>query len=513
MNTINVNQAASQQLFSILYKASLENLNAGDILQGRVQSLDNGMLLIKLLDGSSFSASVPEGFTASQGELLTLEIGERQNNQLTAKIVPANTSQNTAGTMESQSIEQPSIAAQIGYKLAAYGIPPSEKLVAGVLELIKAEPGITMDQASFAVANQMDNNPEMLKVLQKISENEFQLHENLQSLKEGLANALAETNSSIKYPILKPLLVSQGLEELSQTLKQMLGRAPELKESILQNVRELFTKTLLDETTGNRGKLDMRPAGDIIAREIKADGFAMQPGEMNKLMEAVQKTLEDIHTKTDSLIKGETKEVEALLEKLFDKAVIKAEGGTLEDMDIKEKAKALKDIMDFSQKALNQMDAKTVNANLNALKELDGAFRFFSQVTAYDALIQLPIKINRENTTGELYVLKRNKGKKKVDADNFTLFLSLQTSSLGRIESFLNATRKCVTISFRVEQEDLVKLVKDNHRVLYDSLLQKGYKLAEMKCRVLENDRTGLCDAPSKTMEFLGLQASLDLKI
>jgi hypothetical protein len=121
--------------------------------------------------------------------------------------------------------------------------------------------------------------------------------------------------------------------------------------------------------------------------------------------------------------------------------------------------------------------------------------------------------INRENTTGELYVMKRRNGRKKLDSDNFTLFLSLQTSSLGRIESFLNSSRKYVTISFRVEDEDLVKLVKDNYRVLYDSLLKKGYKLAEMKCRILEDDSTSLLDAAKKAQELLGLQASLDIKL
>ena len=53
MDTINVNPAVSQQIFQIFTKASLENLNAGDILRGRVQSMENGLLLIRLLDGSS----------------------------------------------------------------------------------------------------------------------------------------------------------------------------------------------------------------------------------------------------------------------------------------------------------------------------------------------------------------------------------------------------------------------------------------------------------------------------
>ena len=85
------------------------------------------------------------------------------------------------------------------------------------------------------------------------------------------------------------------------------------------------------------------------------------------------------------------------------------------------------------------MDNNAKELNLDAFKEIDNAFKFFNQVTTYDSIIQLPIMINRENTTGELYVMKRKRGRKSIDTDNFTLFLSLTTNSLGLVESFLNS--------------------------------------------------------------------------
>ena len=87
MDFMNVNQSMPQNLFQVLTKVSLDTLSTGDILKGRVQSLDDGILLIKLLDGKLFSAAVPEDFFASQGDTITLEIGQRQNNQLTAQIL------------------------------------------------------------------------------------------------------------------------------------------------------------------------------------------------------------------------------------------------------------------------------------------------------------------------------------------------------------------------------------------------------------------------------------------
>jgi hypothetical protein len=109
--------------------------------------------------------------------------------------------------------------------------------------------------------------------------------------------------------------------------------------------------------------------------------------------------------------------------------------------------------------------------------------------------------------------MKRKKGRKKIDTENFTLFLSLSTKSLGVVETFLNASHRRITISFRVEDENLVRLVKDNYRVLYDGLLEKGFKLVEMKCRVLEKERVNPVNAAKKAQELLGTQTRVDLKI
>lgn len=130
------------------------------------------------------------------------------------------------------------------------------------------------------------------------------------------------------------------------------------------------------------------------------------------------------------------KEIKEILSRLFDKALIKVDNGVAEKFDIREKNETLKTIMDFSQKVLNNSDENARAANMPAYKEIDNAFRFFNQITTYDSVLQLPIMINKERTTGELYVMKRKKGRRKIDTENFTLFLSLSTNSLGIVESF-----------------------------------------------------------------------------
>ena len=530
MDTINVNPAVSQQIFQIFTKASLENLNAGDILRGRVQSMENGLLLIRLLDGSSFTANIPEGFSADIGETITLEIGERLNNQLTAKII--NIGADTTGKAD----EEAALINTIKSSLDSFGVASSKHLISDVLGLIKQEPGISSDKAAFVVANRLTQDPDMAEMLQKISEHEFSLHENLQSLKEELSDALYKAGQDITLNLLKPLIISQETDELSGTIKELIPEASSrLTQAIEQNVRELLTRTLMDEfahteNTGAQGKVSKEALESLVksalfslenqdsnGKTINSNSI-LTPQNTEVLLEAINRALENISNKTESLGKnyknsGIAKEINQILNKLFDKASIKVENGVAEEFDIKEKNEALKEIMDFSQKVLSNSDKYARVSDNLAYKEIDNAFRFFSQITTYDSIFQLPIIINKENTTGELYVMKRKKGRKKIDTENFTLFLSLSTKSLGVVETFLNASHRRITISFRVEDENLVRLVKDNYRVLYDGLLEKGFKLVEMKCRVLEKERVNPVNAAKKAQELLGTQTRVDLKI
>lgn len=523
MNSIRLNPAVSQQIFDILSKASLESLQAGTLVQGKVQSLENGLLFIKLLDGSSITAQVPEGFSAQPGDPITLEIGERLNDQFTAKIVNS----------QSQPSEGATLKSAVSNNLTAMGAQSSQKLVSDVINLIKSEPTLPLDQAAFLAANGMENQPEMLKVLEKISQQEFQLHHHLDQIKEGLTQGLKNAGG-LSRQILEPLMNSQKAQELSGTLDKLFSaHTPEQKGTIVSTLNELLTKTLLEEMPDSQEARLQLQLTDMAEKIIKGgtslkealtgtqaqESFRealkdlLKPHEADSLLKAIQKSLEELHTQSGKLDKGDASEIEKILDKLFEKAHIKAEDGKVENTDLSSKAKALKEIVEFSHKALQQLDGSAQDRMMPALKEMDQAFRFFNQVVTYDAMIQLPLKINQQNTTGELYVMKRKKGRNKIDAENFTLFLSLKTMSLGRVESFLNASRKVITISFKVEHEDLVKLVKENHRVLYDALIQKGYKLAELKCRVLDEEEAGPLNAAQKAQEALGLEARVDLKI
>jgi len=547
MNTENINRM-SRQIFQILSRSSketltsLDTLSAGDILKGRIQSIENGILLIKLPDGAVFTAKAPEGFKAEPGEFITLMIGEKLNEQITAKIVS-----------ESQTIkpnEQNTLIIDIRNVLDALGVINPERMTSKVMDLIKADPGMPLDKAAFLAANNLSDHPELSEIIHKISEHEFSLHENLKSLENGIMNALSKMDPKEGTALLQPLLVKQTLEELAAELKNNFpDDYSRLAESVSEKINEILIKTFMEEISGreginvantitkdfleiimNEGNLLNMTDGKIHSQnaedtDLNAESLfkategrfeGLRYDETENILKTIDRALEKYFEKASRLQKGgeeALKEMKEAIERIFEKASIKADDGAVEKFDIKEKSQTLKDIMELAQKAMKQMDGGDRDFRMPSFREIDNAFRFFTQITTYDSILQLPLRINEEETTGELYIMKRKKGRKKIDIENFTLFISLKTESLGLIESYLNAAKKRVTISFRVENEDLARLVRDNHKALYDGLYEKGFILVEMKCRVMDSERSNLFNAGSRARELFGTGTRVDIRL
>ncbi|HHY63596.1 MAG TPA: flagellar hook-length control protein FliK [Clostridiaceae bacterium] len=534
MNTANVNQAASRQILQILARntadsqVALETLNAGDIIRGRIQSVDNGLLLIKLLDGAVFTAQAPEGFAAGAGDPVTLMIGEKMNDQLTARII----SEPQAG---SRPVEENTLVNRIHNALSSLGVAAYGKVAEKVMELLKEEPGMPLDKAAFLVANGLSGNRDLREIIGKIADHEFNLHENLKELENNLLDLTKAMDPGKSAAMIKPVIIKQTIEDLSAELKLIYPEVPEkLIESVSEKLNEILMKTLMEEMNG-KGSAD---ASDIVTKEVfeaiignamrlssadKGSGAVsdksypvFDPGQAEKILKVINRTLEDYHTKAEKLSReGEdgVKEMKEAIGKLFDKAYIKADDGIVRDMDTREKTQALKDIMELAQKVIRHAGDNARESITPVFREIDNAFKFFSQVVTYNSIIQLPLKINGSDSTGELYIMRRKRGRNGIDKENFTLFMSLETKSLGLVESYLNAARKRITISFRVESEDLLKVFKDNQKALYDRLLEKGYILVEMKCRLLDGERLNPFNAGAREKELFGSETRVDIRI
>ena len=514
-----IDELSPQQVFHILSKAALEGLGAGDLVQGRVTAMENGLLLVTLLDGSSFSASLPEGLDVPLGALLTLQLGEPAGDQLTARIVRMDIPPKQEAAVDS-------LASQAARQLQSLGARDAGALVSRVLDLIGENPGLGIKEAAFLAANRMESDKAMVEMAVKLANREFNVNDNLQALGRLIGDTLSSADRAALESVLKPVLFWQEAYQAAKNLAARLdngapgeGTAPgKGSEPVL--ARKLADA--LENIVTGREPPGMELVYDAARNALSAHGADRNapqesPGTGNgKLDELIKDFAEDIIKIADrarGYFEKESPDVRKIIGSILEKAYVRVEDDRIERIDLEEKAEILKKILDLASDTARLAGEKGSQAIRLVVRELADALRFFSQANTYHVFMHVPLMINRHETAGELYIMKRRSRKGRIDPNQFTLFMSLKTQNLGLVETFLNASLRYLTIHFRVESDDLAKYVKAHRKDLYDALEKKGYKLAEMKCRVMEGDPVNPLDAANEAESVLGLNTRVDLRI
>jgi len=90
--------------------------------------------------------------------------------------------------------------------------------------------------------------------------------------------------------------------------------------------------------------------------------------------------------------------------------------------------------------------------------------------------MQLPIILNEQETTAELYVFKK-KGKKQIDPENVNLLMTLELEHMGRWEGLINIQNKDVYIKMDVPGEEQKGFLGANTVALHKLLHEIGFNL------------------------------------
>lgn len=128
-------------------------------------------------------------------------------------------------------------------------------------------------------------------------------------------------------------------------------------------------------------------------------------------------------------------------------------------------------------------ESVTAAANL-----LNDSAKLLNQLNSNSMLYyQMPVNLSGQNTTAELYIMKRQQSKKRIDPHNSTMFVSLDTNNLGRFETLIDVKGNNVTMNFRTEKQEINDFIKENIKFLYTGLSESGYKLADIRYALIDS--------------------------
>lgn len=188
--------------------------------------------------------------------------------------------------------------------------------------------------------------------------------------------------------------------------------------------------------------------------------------------------------KEEAINENAKKEV---LEKVFNKFFVKLnDSHSKENLSVKNIYKEIYRKTELIKQVLEQAEFSNKAEVLRNIDNLQSNLRFLNELNNNATYIQIPLNIINKNHTGELYILKKKPGKKSININDVSLFISLDTVNLGQVDSLVNINKKNVSINIRAESKEIINFIKKNYTALYNILSEKGYKLIDIKYRVIE---------------------------
>ena len=154
------------------------------------------------------------------------------------------------------------------------------------------------------------------------------------------------------------------------------------------------------------------------------------------------------------------------------------------------------------------------NAALRQIDSAEDALRLINDLNGRHQYLQIPFYYGGRAANLELFVMKRGGGKKKIDHENATLFFSLNTKNIGKVEALLHTGKnKSVSVGFRAENEGVLSMFKDVRAELHNSLAGIGYKLARVTYQTIGESVTAANAAKLAKEIFANERNVIDCRI
>ena len=148
--------------------------------------------------------------------------------------------------------------------------------------------------------------------------------------------------------------------------------------------------------------------------------------------------------------------------------------------DLEKNPKKLDGLYDKIEKQITNMEnilkaSGTVNSKAEALADnIRGNIEFMNQINEAYTYVQVPLRMNEKNASGQLYVYTNKKSMSDPDKE-LSAFLHLDLEHLGGTDVSIKMLHRKVTTNFYLDSDESYTLVKQFLPVLEKRLQDKGY--------------------------------------
>lgn len=509
--------------------SSLNEMSKGMIFEGTVSSVRGNQVKLALSNGQQILARLAGKFSFEQGQSVFFQV--KNNDGGTIEIKPYTVDGEGANltlmdALKAAGLPVDGINLSMVNKMMEEHMPIDKTSLNQMYQLVQDNKdinvttlvelkrlGIEINQVNAAQFENYANDKQAITIA-------------MDSLIDELPNALSAEDLSMYKLVTQARdilnIVTEGLPEeafisseasdMSQYEAIMRDNksAPVVKKHF--NIAELFES--LNSVSGESQdihttqKINNAPATDTILlqeNETKSNtiGFLLSDKQIEELNEQVRMLLPNLQENNislyseDSSVVGILNDIKSMLEntpanadtlrhlfsgeafKLMLKEALEQQW-MIKPGDLEKNPKKLDGLYDKIEKQITNMEiilktSGVVNPKAEALADnIRGNIEFMNQINEAYTYVQVPLKMNEKNASGQLYVYTNKKSMSNPDKE-LSAFLHLDLEHLGGTDVSIKMLHRKVTTNFYLDSDESYALVKQFLPVLEKRLQDKGY--------------------------------------
>lgn len=308
-------------------------------------------------------------------------------------------------------------------------------------------------------------------------------------------------------------MLMQGNESVAPNESIASNEPVLLNESVSSNESVISNEpVLLNESVASNEQVKLQEAPEktdtaIINKKVETAantiGCILSDNQIEELNEQVKKLLPDLQENNislyskDSSVVGILNDIKNMLENtpananalrhLFSGNAFRImlrealeQQWMIKPGDLEKNPKKLDGLYDKIEKQITNMEnilkaSGTVNSKAEALADnIRGNIEFMNQINEAYTYVQVPLRMNEKNASGQLYVYTNKKSMSDPDKE-LSAFLHLDLEHLGGTDVSIKMFHKKVTTNFYLDSDESYALVKQFLPVLEKRLQDKGY--------------------------------------
>ncbi len=512
----------------------LSKLAVGDIIRAKVLNISANDLILKLFDGTTLNANSLTSLDIVQGDVVDFVVKSNINNQLVLETVKEKDNNQKSLKDSELSIKKQLIELdikpdkknmEIAKEIKQTDLPLNKEVFGKIADAIIGFKNFTPQKAAYLVANNIIPEEKNISILNKIVDEKQKISSMVQSTLDSLYEITDnDVISSIRHALKHSIIQGTDTEHDPE---QFVINDSTRKELVRSTIEKAFADPGLDKgptTNAIKEKLtefitaSLKEDHGAVPKHISSDKFQAEKAIifLKENLKGVEKTKFNQVEFVESILKNTNKKIgeklksfdipakdetlseeqpvertkyEKAIKDVFERIHLKIDENTSgKDLQIKKAYKEMYESLEIIKSVIEHKNPENKEAILQKIDNLQSSLKFINEINNHSTYIQIPMNMFDKNSTGELYVLRKGSNRKKIDPQNASVLVSLNTQNLGQIDSLVSVNKKNISLNLRVEDKTIIEFLKENYVQLYNSLKSKGYKLVDVKYRLIEEE-------------------------